>query len=473
LTHDVAYENVLQDRRRSLHGRIVAAVERLYPDRLVEHAEQLAHHALRAEDWEAAVRYSRDAGAKAFARSANAEALEAFQRALGALQRLPESQERLLQRIDLCFQARNSLSLLGELERIAPYLGDAERLARALADQHRLGWASVYMANYLWQTGRSSDAHRYAKDAKTISSAAQDPFLEAWANMNLGYSAQTSGDLKQALEFFAEVVELLRGNLASQRRGWTGFPAPMARSYLAWCLAERGLFEDALAQGRESIRLAEGTNHPYTMAYVRFAVGFAHLIKGDSRESSTLLEQSLALCEEWQLAFLKPFLIWALGYAYALSGRADDGLLSLRQALTTYEARGFRAYRSYMLVHLSEASLLKSRIEDACQFSGRALSLARERGERSYEGYALRVLGELASRTDADPAVAEAHYRRALVIADDLGMRPLVAHCHAGLARLYQGTAKPQAHEHLATATTMYRDMKMQFYLQNAETRMH
>jgi hypothetical protein len=52
-----------------------------------------------------------------------------------------------------------------------------------------------------------------------------------------------------------------------------------------------------------------------------------------------------------------------------------------------------------------------------------------------------------------------------------LELRPHVAHCHFGLAKLYRRTGKrEQAQEHLATATVMYREMDMPFYLEQAET---
>ena len=64
LTHEVAYGSLLQERRRALHARIVEAIERLYPDRLAEQIERLAHHAVRGEAWEKAVTYLRQAGAQ-------------------------------------------------------------------------------------------------------------------------------------------------------------------------------------------------------------------------------------------------------------------------------------------------------------------------------------------------------------------------------------------------------------------------
>jgi len=68
---------------------------------------------------------------------------------------------------------------------------------------------------------------------------------------------------------------------------------------------------------------------------------------------------------------------------------------------------------------------------------------------------------------------AEDSYRRATALATELGMSPLVAHCHLGLAKLYRRTSqREQAREHLATATMMYREMDMRFWLEKAEAGM-
>jgi hypothetical protein len=95
----------------------------------------------------------------------------------------------------------------------------------------------------------------------------------------------------------------------------------------------------------------------------------------------------------------------------------------------------------------------------------------RRSARRGYEGYALYLLGEIAAHRESN-AVEEAgsYYRQALGLASDLGMRPLVAHCHLGLGKLYRRTVqRQQAQEHLTTATTMYREMDMRFWLEQAE----
>jgi predicted ATPase len=156
LTHDVAYGSLLQDRRRQLHVRVVEAIERLYPDRLAEQAERLAHHAVRGESWEKAVAYLQQAGAKAMARSAHREAATCFDQALAALVHLPETRARVEHGIDLRFELRYALTPLGEWDRALDHVRAAETLAETLGDQRRLGWALANMATPLSLQGTMS-----------------------------------------------------------------------------------------------------------------------------------------------------------------------------------------------------------------------------------------------------------------------------------------------------------------------------
>src|SRR5262249_45033704 len=114
LTHEVAYGSLLHERRRALHAQIVAAMGDLYPDRLTEHVERLAHHAERAELWDKATQYLHQAGTKTAARSAHREAAAYFEKALIALAHLPESRATREQAVDLHVAVRNSMLPLFE-----------------------------------------------------------------------------------------------------------------------------------------------------------------------------------------------------------------------------------------------------------------------------------------------------------------------------------------------------------------------
>ena len=140
LTHEVAYGSLLQERRQALHAQIVDALETLAGDRRDEQVDRLAQHALRGQVWDKALRYCRQAGARAHARSAYREAVGCWEQALEALAHLPTDRTTLEQAIDLRCELYTVLSPLAQFEQLLTYLRDAETLAVGLGDQRRLGY---------------------------------------------------------------------------------------------------------------------------------------------------------------------------------------------------------------------------------------------------------------------------------------------------------------------------------------------
>src|SRR5262249_25681050 len=128
LTHEVAYRSLLQERRRVLHTRIVEALETLASAHLAEQVERLADQAVRGEVWDKALRYCRQAGAKAMERSASREAVGCYEQALAALEHLPEQRAFHEQAIDLRCDLYSALIVLGQLDRILHDLRIAETL---------------------------------------------------------------------------------------------------------------------------------------------------------------------------------------------------------------------------------------------------------------------------------------------------------------------------------------------------------
>ena len=470
LTHDVTYGTLLQDRRKDLHARIVGAIERVYPGRLTEHVEWLAHHAVRGEMWDRAVTYLGQAGRKTLARSANREAVSYFEQALVALGHRPKSRETLEQAIDLRFDLKTSLFPLGEFERIAGYLREAEGLARTLDDQRRLGQLSVHMCHTLEMAGRHAEALAFGQNAQALGESLGDVPLQVTGNLYLGAACLRTGDYRQAEDRLLKVLRLLEGELSRERFGFTGFPAVIARGALTWSLADRGEFKQGIAHGQEGIRLAEALDHPYSLAFVSWYLAYLQITKGELSDAVRLLDRGLAVAREWNQTYVSAFLTGSLGHAYARLGQMAEGLPMLEHALSAMETTGFRLLQPLFLTYLGEAYVLADRLEDALECTGRALTVARERGQRGSEAWALRLLGEIAAYREP-PDHAERHYRDALALADRLGMRPLAAHCHLGLGKVYRHAGKgAQAREHLATATAMYREMDMRFWLEHVET---
>ena len=475
LTHEVSYGSLLHERRRAFHAKLVDTIERLYPERLSEQVERLAHHALRGEMWGKAIVYLRQAGTRAMTRSANRDAVTYFEHALAVLAHLPETRETIEQAIDLRFDLRNSLFVLGELEGVFDYLREAEKLARTLEDDRRLGWVSVYMAHYLWWMGNSTQARLCAQRAQAIAETAGDFPLRVTANLYLGFTLHTVGDYGGAAQVLRNVARSLQGDLSRERFGQHAFPAVNCRSHLVWALAELGAFDEGIVQGKEGVRLAEALDHLYSLAVVCWGLGSLYGIKGDYTNAIRLLDRTLAVCHEGGLHGLIPMMTAGSGYVYALSGRVADGLALLRQALAAMKSMQFTLFHSFTLVNAGEACVLAGRLEEALAFAEQALILTRERGERGFEAWALRLVGEIAARHNPpDFEKADAGFRAALTRGSELGMRPLIAHCQLGLGNLARRTGRREpAQEHLTTAASMYGEMDMRFWLEKAEAEMH
>jgi tetratricopeptide (TPR) repeat protein len=163
-----------------------------------------------------------------------------------------------------------------------------------------------------------------------------------------------------------------------------------------------------------------------------------------------------------------------LGLAYGRTGRLAEGLALLEEGLKAALERRARAFAPGRARMLSTVYLLAGRLDEARQHAHQALDRARQQKQRAFEAGALLALGEV--HTHASPPdiqQAETAYQDALALGEPRGMRPLVAHCHLGLGKLYQRTGKgEQAQEHLTTATTMYREMGMTYWLEKAEAEM-
>jgi len=216
--------------------------------------------------------------------------------------------------------------------------------------------------------------------------------------------------------------------------------------------------------------VAEGADHPFTLSEALTGLGAVSLGRGEYDAAIELLERARAVVDTWKL---QPWAVLGrLGYALALSGRPQEGRSLLEEVVrsaTTMSAMGMG--RAMQLAWLGEACLIEGRFDEAARHGLEALTLAQRHQERGHEAWSLRLLGEVASRGDRrDVERAEAHYRKALALADELDMRPLAAHCHFHLGKLLRTAPRPEgARQHLTTATTMYREMGMRGWLDLAD----
>jgi DNA-binding NtrC family response regulator/tetratricopeptide (TPR) repeat protein len=468
LSHEVAYRSLLPERRRGLHVHLVEVIETFPPERVAEQVERLAHHALLGEVWDKAVTYCQQAAARARERAAPREAATFLEQALQALVHLPENGDTQTLAIELRLALAPRLSQLGERGRLRTLLGEAEALARALDDPLWLGRVLARMANVLRTTRDFEGAIAAGQQALEFAAALGDSALQVQASHRLGQLYYGIGDYRRA-------AELLRRNVEAEERE-SGTPSTVwgiqSRMWLAKTLSTFGAFAEGRRHGEEALCLATRAGRGLLPMLAYKHLGSLYLAQGDLESAVRVLDQGLALCRA--SGDLSDLLVIAaaLGYAYALQGRLAEGHALLEEGVGVSENIHMGARQNPLLVAwLSEVCRLAGHGEEAWQHACQALDLARQQKARGEEACALHQLGAVHAHADPpDVAQAEAHYRQALTLAEELGMRPLQAHCHRGLGTLYTKISRrEQARAELSTAIALYRAMDMTFWLPQAE----
>ena len=323
------------------------------------------------------------------------------------------------------------------------------------------------MTEYFRMVGDYDHAVASGQQALALAESVNDFSTQIVANVYLGIAYYTLGDYRRAIEVLRKVVTSVTGDLTREHFGMTGFPSVLSRTWLAWCLAEVGAFREAMAYGEEGLHIAEAADDAFSLVNAYTGIGWVYLRQGVLSQAISLLARSLALCQTWDIQSWLHTATGNLVHAYALSGRVAEALSLLEQAA----AMGSRGGHVMYTARLSEAYLLVGQIAQASTLAGQALALARDRKERGSQAWALRLCGAIASQSDP-PEIepAENHYQQALALAEELGMRPLQAHCHHGLGTLYRQTGRAAlARAALSTAIEMYRAMDMTFWLPIAE----
>jgi tetratricopeptide (TPR) repeat protein len=291
------------------------------------------------------------------------------------------------------------------------------------------------------------------------------------ATQYLGQVYRTLGDYPRAITLFRGNVAATTGERTAERLGMHALPSVLSRGFLSDCLSLIGEFAEGTVHGRDAQQIAEAVGHPFSIVSAYGASATLYVRKGALDIAIPLLARGLDLCRVWNVSIWLPTISASLGLAYALSGRLDDARDILDESL---RSTATRVLTGPTVAEVCQGYLLVGNIEVARQLAENALKERWIQKQRGSLAYLLHVLGELASSQDRpDAATADGNYRHALAQATELGMRPLVAHCHLGLGNLARHRdQREQAQKHLRTAATMYREMDMRFWVEQAEAAM-
>jgi len=472
LTREVVYNSLLRKRKAEIHEAIGKTIEELYPDRLEEFYEMLAYHSFRGEDWQRAQRYNRQAGLKALSFSAYEVAQSYFEKALESLNKLPRARDRILQEIDLRFNTRAALFPLGRHDEWAEYVRAAEPLAKEVGDKARLANCYNYLSTHLWTRCRHKEAIKLCEEGLELAESAGDFSVHISTMFHLGIPLLYTGQYERQVKLHREVAKTLSGPAIFERHGLAGLPSVLARGLLSWGLAELGEFEEAEKRALQGVEIAEQGNNLFSTTWAYAWVGAAYLLHGKLDRATKMLEKALALCREADVLAAFSFTAGSYGHAQSLLGQPDQALSILAEAVRPQKVSFSAVPSAYPLTALAEAYRLKGETKKAIQNAADALSISRQNGEQGFAAWALYYMAQIQSDGDSGQIQkAMQSYRQAKEQAAELGMRPLLAHCHMGLGQAYikRGLSE-EARSELVAAIELYRSMDMDFWQPKAES---
>jgi class 3 adenylate cyclase/tetratricopeptide (TPR) repeat protein len=468
LIQEVAYNSLLLKRRKDIHERIGKAIEQLYQERLEEFYEMLAYHYTRGEDLGKAGRYLTLSGNKAARRNSLWEAYSFYKEALAALHRLPETEERKKEQLDVLVLAATPLHLLGYPEGCLDMLQEGEALAKELRDNRHLSFFYGRLSGYHSYRGNHVLGVKYSEDAFQEGQKSEDIELIVPAAFGLSNSYVGTGQFNKLVAMARGVLDLLeKKEREADFFGLHTNPYAYFSGYCGVGLGWMGNFMEAEPFFEKGLRQATGIGDLRAIALVEFVHGFVLHMKGDWKASAEHYQKSVGYSEK--VKFLS-ILSWGwghLGNIYAYLGDPEMGRSYGEKGLKTLREAGVEWFLSLEYLYLGDTHLQLGDLENARGLVEEALRLSRKNNEKFYEATALIFLGRILGRAETPQILkAEECVLQGMKIADELKAKPAYAQGHLFLGELYaHGGQKEKALENLTKAETMFQEMGMDYWL--------
>ncbi|MBP0631195.1 MULTISPECIES: adenylate/guanylate cyclase domain-containing protein [unclassified Cupriavidus] len=456
LTQEVAGNSLLSAQRSLLHERTAQAIEALFPDRLKEYCNELAHHYSQSGNVPKAVEYLQLAGKQALQRSAQLEAIGHLSAALELLKTLPDTPERLQEELTL-------LLTLGPAWMAARGFGAPEveatyTRALALSKQggdtpqcfsSQLGLWSFYLLRAQLKT-----AQALGERLLSLAQDTQDPEQMAEAHRVLGSTVFRLGEFTAARTHMEQALALHRPDRQSYGHllRYVRNPAVHMRSALSWALWYLGLPDQSLARSAEALALARQASDPFGLALSLIFAAELHQRRGEPEQTLEYANAALALSSEQGFPL---YLAWATilrGWALGRQGSHEEGIDLIQQGLAAHEATGAALGRPSLLGLLADAYGRAGQPDAALRVLGEALTLASSTGEcfdaatlHRFQGeWMLQLPGEMASLSARDDE-AQACFEKAIALAHQQAAKSIELQAVLSVARLWHRQGKDEA----------------------------
>jgi tetratricopeptide (TPR) repeat protein len=445
LTQEVAYNSLLQKKRKKIHGKIGEAIELIYPDRIEEYFELLAYHYARSENINKAIDYLDRANQKSAKLNAIEEAKVFFDEAMKLLDDQPETDLFQQRRISLLvnqwivfwllFRVPEYFKLLKAYEPISLKVSCPQMLATFYA---RLGMCE-------WVSGSLEQSITTLTTAKEICEDPENIEEVSFRNMYLIWNLLYKGDYDQATALTDIIIRLMKQQFNLRTYTWS-------LCGISWAYSCLSRYDDALNIAHKTLQVSEEYSNNGMISFAAWIISIPHLYKGKydlSLEYADLAVQSAPTVAEkvWAQTFL--------GWSLCRAGETIKGVELLASLVPMYRFTGFLPGEIIVTLHLCEGYFLSGEYEKARQTLEEVLPVTEGCEMKLYIAWAHRLLGEIALKDDFRRA--EAHFEKSTQIYKRINSDNELALAYSGYGRLYkqQGNTD-KAREYLTMALEIF-----------------
>jgi predicted ATPase/class 3 adenylate cyclase len=444
LVQDAAYSTLLRTGRQQVHARIVAVLERQFPETVTAQPALLAQHCEKASLTKEAASYYLKAGQQALRRSAMREANAQLQKGLDLTARLPDGPERQLLELDL--QMALGRALMATRGNSAPAVGATFARAKVLAERLNRREYLVPLLHGQWSyhivRSELKRALSHAQEVAEIGVSRNDVDVQLLGHFQNGMVRFYLGEFVAARAHFEQCHDL--GNPAHRvvvTSLTTADPYVAAMAHLAWTLVSLGYIDQARLRLRGVLTEADRLEHAYTRAMALSFACWAEWIGRSPEFVRRRAEKGLSLSIEHDFPL---WLAWGSayrGWSLTALGQGHEGISLIKQGLSAVRSTGTLLMTPYWLLLLADAYATTGQPDEGLSCLTEAVDLLGTLEERFEEAELHRLRGELLSSV-GERAGAETSYHQAIDIAKRQGAKIWELRAVTSLARLWRNEGK-------------------------------
>jgi tetratricopeptide (TPR) repeat protein len=474
LTQQVAYNSLLLKKRKELHESIGTAIEELYPDRLEEFYEMLAHHYARTDNLEKAYQYLKLSGDKTSGHYANKEAFYFYREALKTLKQMPENDESRKRIIEVLLLMESPMKLLAYPEDSLQILEEGELLAKEYGDLRSL--AILYSNIGLCHSfkGDSKQGMRYAEYCFDMAAKIEDIELMAPTAFNLCSSYAITGEYVRTVQVAPRVLALLEKTGRESDAFGVAFNFNLYSALSAYYGNATGLlgnFKEGEALCEKALRFVQNTDNLYSLGFVELMYGLVYIAKGDGENAVNHLQKAVAFGEEGQIIPVVSIASGLLGWGYRLLGNQETARQYIEKGLQIQEDTGLAMLMSLNKIALSMVHFDSGDLDSARMCAEESLELARDNDEKWPLAMSWIFLGMVLGKADKSQCnQAEEYMLQGIKLYNKWKLRPLCSEGYLYLGELYADTGqKGKALENLKRAASAFQEMGMDYWLSRTQ----